>query len=223
MRKYMLTGNGIIAVFFVVFFAYTFFGRAHLNQLARDFVTAKTVTYSAPVVDLAEVALKNEMVGKFLPQDQRAIAEREIAEYRANPEEYIAKLTGKSALAIENNQQNPAMAKVAAWKLGIRNHYYRVLERLLVDLRIFSGTNIVAAAIAFILAFRDTGRQDKQLAWISFLLFVALIYTLYLYIDSFSFFTILFNSYMGWTYPALMFIAFLSLYLKHAPKQECIS
>ena len=54
MRLAVLIANSAIAIFFVAVFASTFFGRQQIERLARDFVTAKTIIFAAPVVKLAE-------------------------------------------------------------------------------------------------------------------------------------------------------------------------
>lgn len=43
MRKTVLVLNSIVVVFFAGFLAYTFIARKHLDSIAREFVTEKTL------------------------------------------------------------------------------------------------------------------------------------------------------------------------------------
>ncbi len=211
----MLIANPVVALFFVAFFVYTFLGRRHIDHLARDFVTAKTLKFAAPAVDLAEEAFKTPVVRRLLTKDQVATFEREFAEYRRNPADYIAELTGRRAPAVLQPFKNPLLAKVVQWKQNVRDHYNNILERLFSDLRIFAGSNIVAAAIATWLAYRANGKTTGKCALLSFLLLAAVAYSVSVYVDRLTFFTILFNSYLGWWYPVLVAVTFLGLFLEY--------
>jgi hypothetical protein len=70
MRKTTLVLNSIVVVFFVLFLAYTVIARQHLEALARDFVTEKTVAYSSPIVEVASESLESPLVKKLLSDDQ---------------------------------------------------------------------------------------------------------------------------------------------------------
>ena len=212
----MLIANGVTAIFFIAFFVYSYFGRRNIDHLARDFVTAKTQEYADRVVDIAAEALKNKLVRILLTDERIAAFEHEIVEYRKNPNDYIGQLTGQRVPAAMQQFKNPLLIKIAQWKNKVRDHYDKVLRRLFWDLRIFAGSNIVAAVIATWLAYREKGKAAKKTAWISFLLFAALVFCVFMYIDSLSFFTILSDSYLGWSYPILLFVAFIgSLYLDY--------
>ena len=211
----MLVANSATAIFFIAFFAYTFVGRRHIDHLARDSVTAKTQKFADPVVDIADKALKNKLVRTLLTDKQIAAFEGEIVEYRTNSRDYIGKLTGQRVPTAMRQFKNPLLIKIAQWKSEVRDYYDKVLGRLIWDLRIFAGSNMVAAVIATWLAYRPKGKAAKKTAWLSFLIFAAMANCVYMYIDSLSFFTILFNSYMGWWYPVLLVVAFIRLYLEY--------
>ncbi len=211
----MLIANPAVALFFVAFFVTTFFGRRHIDHMARDFVTAKTVTFAVPVVDLAEEAFKTPGVRRLLTKAQVATFEREFAEYRQNPAGYIAELTGQRAPAVLQPFKYPVLAKFMQWKQSVRDHYDRILERLFIDLRIFAGSNIVAAAIATWLAYRANDKTTGKCALLSFLLLAAVAYSVSVYVDRLTFFKILFNSYLGWWYPVLVAVTFVGLFLEY--------
>ena len=196
---------------FTAFFAYTFLGRQHIDGMARSFVSAKTEHYARPAVDMASDALQTELAQRLLTKDLKDAIAAEIAEFRTNPTRFILRLTAAAA-----PEKPPAfLAKLSeriyGWKERIRAHYDKVLRRLFTDLRIFAGSNIVAAGIAFACALRSPQDPSLRLKLCSALLLISVGFTAYLYINSFSFFTILFNGYLGWWYPLLLVVIFFRL------------
>jgi hypothetical protein len=220
MRRFVIIANGVTAVFFAAFLLYTFAGRGHVNYLARDFVAAKTQKYADPAVEIAEKTLRVGMVRKLLRDEQLAAFEAEIAAYRQDPQRYISELTGRLPSPALPTTSNPLLMKVTQWKDQVRQHYDKVLGRLLWDLRIFASSNLVASLFAIMLATRAKGKDSSKLVWVSFLLFGAIAYCVYLYIDRFSFFRILFNSYLGWWYPGLLAITLIGLYLEYGRSDD---
>lgn len=220
MRRFVLIANGFIAVFFAAFVLYTFVGRGHINYLARDFVTVKTQRLADPAVETAERTLRIRMVQKLLREEQIAVFEGEIAAYRQDPQRYISELTGRLPTPASPVSSNPILAKLTQWKEKVREHYDRVLGRLLWDLRIFASSNLIAALFAIMLTTRANAKNSSKLVWFSFLLFSAIAYSVYFYIDRFSFFRILFNSYLGWWYPGLLAITLIGLYLDYGRSKE---
>ncbi|MFM7927869.1 MAG: hypothetical protein ACKO9Q_09180, partial [Pirellula sp.] len=105
--------------------------------------------------------------------------------------------------------------KVASIKTKIRTFYDNTLNSLIRDLRIFSISNLIACLIAFGLAYRSPDEIRKPIVWFSFLMFVAVLYCSYLYIDGLGFFRILFRTHMGWWYAAFLTIMIVALYLDY--------
>ncbi len=215
LRRTVLVLNAVSAVFFAVFFGYTFFARGHLDGLARDYVTAKTEQYAAPAVDLAEKAVDSKLAKIALGDERLARIHEEIAEYRRDPASYIATLTGKHMPDEPKAGDNALVAKVAGWKRKVREYYDATLDDLVVDLRIFAGSNLMAcmAAIAII----AVARSDRvgHFAWFSFLMFVAVVFCSYMYVDGLNFFSILTRSHLGWWYPVFLAVAVVWLYLDY--------
>ena len=212
MRVAVIAINAIVAVFFASFLAYMIFARSHLDGLARRFVTEKTLEYSQPVVDLAEKTLDSPIVRRLLTAQQLTTIRREIIAYRKDPLNYIADLTRHAKLGVKPEKPNPLLAKVAAIKAQIRKFYDETLEALIVDLRIFATSNLCAALIALGVACSSRGKTRSSLLGISVILCVAVVYCTYLYINDLTFFRILFQLHMGWTYPASLVVAFAFLY-----------
>lgn len=215
MRKTALFLNIVVVVFFVGFLAYTVIARQHLDSLARDFVTEKTLDYSRPVVEVAEEALDSPLVKKVLSVDQLAAIGSEIAEYQDDPDTYIADLTHQKLRDAPAVNGNPLLQKVASTKKKIRTFYDNTLNALIADLRIFSCSNLIAGLIAFGLAYCSPTEIRKPIVWFSFLMFVAVLYCSYLYIDDLTFFRILFRTHMGWWYAAFLCVMIVGLYLDY--------
>ena len=223
MRKTALALNSIVVVFFICFLAYTFVARQHVDALARDFVTEKTISYSKPIVEVADEALGSPLIKRLLSDDQETAIRREIADYRNDPGAYIADLTRQQQRDTPVANANPLIEKVASIKYKVRTFYDNTLNALIADLRIFSTSNLVAGLIAFGLAYRSSLEVRQSIVWFSFLMFVAVFYCSYLYVDKLTFFRILFRAYLGWWYAALLCVTIVALYVdcgRHANVTE---
>jgi hypothetical protein len=215
MRKTTLFLNAMVIVFFISFLMYTVIARQHLEKLATDFVTEKTLAYSRPVVELASESLDSPLIKKLLSKDQSTAVRTEIADYRNDPVAYIADVTGEQVRDVVRPNDNPLVEKVVAVKNKVRSFYENTLNALLSDLRIFSISNLVAGLIAFGLAYRSSEEIRKPIVWFSFLMFAAVLYCSYMYIDHLTFFRILFRTHIGWWYAALLSVMIAALYLDY--------
>jgi hypothetical protein len=205
MRRVLIILNLTLAVLFGAFFAYTFVARKHLTNLARDFVTQRTQSYAERSIRIVEAAVKAPAARTLLKPEQVEAIERELTEYRAAPATYIRQLTGVERLSgTVSGYVAPVAAPLALWKQRVRAHFDATLLQLLRDLRIFSGTNVVAGLIAAGLAWKARGRIGNGLIVLSTIILVAVIFNSYMYVDDMAFFTIITRLYMGWTYPVLV-------------------
>lgn len=215
MRQTALLLNAIVVVFFLGFLGYTFFTRQHLTELARAFVTDKTVEHSRQLVRIAAETLESPVAQKLLNPDLIEKIRQEIAAYQSNPKEYVADLTRKPADEAPIDQAQPLLAKLAVIKRDIRAYYNGTLDVLIFDLRIFAISNLTAGAIAFSLIYRTKSKVRPTLVWYSLLMFAAVCYCTFLYIDSLTFFRILFRLQLGWTYPLLLGATIVVLYREY--------
>lgn len=213
MRTTAVTLNALATLFFASFLAYTFFARTHLDGLAREFVTEKTLEYSDPLVDLAEASLDAPFVQDLLTPDMQALARDEIAGYRADPAAWIADLTRLDRLPEQPPNGNPLLEKVASFKEDVRLYYDNTLTALIEDLRIFSLSNLVAALLALALAVFSRGRTRQPVVWFSILMFAAVLCSSWLYVDDLTFFRILFRAHLGWWYPVSLGVMATALHL----------
>lgn len=215
MRTAVISLNLVVVLFFICFLTYTFVARKHLDGLARQFVTEKTLLYSAPIFEVAEESLKSRVVRVLLPTQRLATIQKEIATYRLDPARYVADLTQQANLALQPEKPNPLLAKVASIKDRIRAFYDNTLNALINDLRIFATSNLCAGLIAFCLAWRAPQKVRQSLVWFSFLMFVTVLYGSSMYLDNLTFFRILFRTHMGWGYAVLLCVILAGLYLDY--------
>lgn len=224
-----------LVILFAGCFAYTFIGQQRIEAYARDYVTLKTERLVTPAFDATEKALQTDLAQKLLTPAQATAIETEIASFRVNPKNYILNITSTPpsptgdgslpslrstadrALAAIKKKTLPLSDKIAAIKEHIRSHYQNTLQALLLDLRIFSGTNVLAAGAACFLAHRSQNRPSRPLVLITIFLTVALGLSIWSYLASMDFLTILLNTYMGWYYPITIAALFLLFYL-HRPQ-----
>lgn len=215
MRNLTLVLNSLVVVFFAGFLAYTFFARQHIEGLARGFVTEITVQHSGAIVDIADESLNNPLVKKLLSAEQTAALRDEITEYRSDPAAYISDVTRQDAGDLRPENANPVLHRVASVKESVRTFYDDTLIALIDDLRIFSASNLIAGVIAFALAYLSTPNIRRSIVWFSFLMFVAVLYCSFLYVNDMTFFRILFRSHMGWWYPVFLCAMVVALFLDY--------
>lgn len=214
MRRILLVLNAAVAVVSLMFFLFTFVGHAHIQQLAREFVVLKTREHSEPAVKAVELALASELSKRYLDEGQRAVVRAEIAEFHSRPTDYIQRIASSDTPIKPKIGPHPWTEKISLWKERIRVYYNSVIARLFTDLRIFAGTNIVAACLAFGFAWRSPVEPTWRLKLISGVLLAAVVFGSWMYVDSLSFFTILFNNYIGWSYPGLLVALFYQILIR---------
>lgn len=212
-RAGVLTANTFAAVFFAAFFVYTFFGRAHVDSLARDYLTAKTVEHVDPLVDHTDELLRKAAGAKIAAGQWKGwidAARKEITAYRQDPHAYVSQVTrregGIPAKPKAFAKNNPIVAKVAEWKRAIRDYFEWALGQLFRDLRIFAASSCLAAVVAVWLAWRGAASRPNRHVWFAFLLLASVAFSVYMYIDSFSFFRILLGAHLGWAHPVFLLL-----------------
>ncbi|HYE20792.1 MAG TPA: hypothetical protein VEA69_20260, partial [Tepidisphaeraceae bacterium] len=138
--------------------------------------------------------------------------------FQADPGGYVRQLVGSGR---PESAELPApgvkdrivgAANKLDWKARAREHWDKTLDRLMLDLRIFSGSNLVAALLAGGLAWGATGRRIEHLMLPAIVLLVSVGFGVYMYVDRMSYFRILMGLYLGWTYPVFLALIFLRWY-----------
>lgn len=224
-KRTTLILNAIVVIFFGGFLVYTFFARQHLDGLAREFCIDRTLLYARPVLDdLAaqiEKRLDQPVVKRVLPEARSAVVRREIESYRNDARGYIADLVRHKPVVEQVVDRHPAMRKAsemaAEAKAKIRDYYDETLRALIADLRLFGASNLVAGLVAFLLAWRSPHGVRRSLVWFSLLMFAAVLYNSYVYVDDLTFFRIFFRLHLGWWYPVGVCATLIGLYHDYGP------
>lgn len=203
MRKFLLFLNSFVFVSFACFLAYTYVAKEHLESLARGFLVERTVYYSKPLMGVVELAVNDRRAAFVVPAPILNIAIQEVADYQSSPQIYVGQLVDGRELDTSalKDAENPLLLKVAEVKNSIVQFYNKSWEALIRDLRIFAISNIVAALIAFGVAYRAQGEIRMSLILLSHSICLAVLYSSFMYIDDMTFFQILFRLHMGWSYP----------------------
>ena len=207
LRKVSITLNVVVVLMSLGLFAYTFFAKSHLVEHTREFVTGKTLSYSRPLVEASRAGLESQLSRKLFSEERRALIEGELATYDSNPAGYVTSLTSAEPSSFGSG-------KIAEYKEKVRSYYQSTLSGLLHDLRIFSGSNVVAGLVAIILLLSPRFKEDKKLITFSFVIFAAVAFSSISYLQGVSFLTILFKWHPGWWYPLGMLLTILSLVLE---------
>lgn len=211
MRTALIALNLLVAAASAGLFAYTFFAREHLTGLAEDYVVTKTVKHVTPAVEALEAALKHP-AALLAPASIREATRAEVTAFRADPHKYVRELVAKGA-AVEK-PKHPLADQVMKWKESTREYFEKTLASLILDFRIFAGTNVVAALLAAWLASRARGRWRWRVLAASVLLLAALALQIYMFIDGLTFFRIITNARVGWSYPLVVALTFGYLYFR---------
>jgi len=211
-QKCLLSVNLAVGVAFFVLFVTTFVARAYIDDKARDFAQEKTEEHATPLVGDAQGLLDGELAQRFLPEDVIEAARHETVVYQDDPAGYVAQLVSEDATPAPVPSDVPFAETIFGWKHAVRDYYHKVLGGLIRELRIFTGTNVLAAWVAAFLVWFPATRHKRGAAVLSIVLLIALAYNAWMYIDSSWFFRILLNAYLGWWYPvgiALTVVAIL--------------
>jgi hypothetical protein len=222
-KRTILAVSAIVALFFTVTFGLTFFARDYIRGLAQEYVIDRSLPMADKGVEAIEHGLQLPLAQPFLGlavvQEVVQVVRQEVADYRRDRKAYITRLvTGQRpvapAVAIPDRAR-PIVEQLKEWKEAVRRYYDRTIAGLVRDLRIFSGSNLVAAILAGYLALRAQGPALRRLLVIAGVLLVSLAYGTLMYIDEFDYFRILFNSYIGWWYPVLLAGAYCDFYWEY--------
>lgn len=192
-RKIATTLNLLLVIISGCFFGYTFFAKDHLINHTRQFVFDKTLEYSIPIVTSTKEIINDPLLGNALPANVKNDIISEIDAFEENPSDYVLRITSEE-------KPDFGEGKVADFKNKIHHHYQSILDGLLRDLRIFSGSNLVFGLISLLLLI-VSNKNNNTIVVLSIIIFLVVAWSTYNYIDGISFISILLNSHAGWVYP----------------------
>lgn len=234
--KALATLNLLGAVISLALLATTFFSKAVIVREARQFALNKTQAYMDPAISKAEKLYANPLVEKSLSPLMKLKLKREIASYRESPEKWlleIAEGTRDRARNLDFPEVRNPLARTALDYISkrvaqARGHFENSFSNLILDLRIFAITNSCAFLSAACLCLMARTKQARYwlCAW-SAGLFVATLMAACFYSGQSWIWSILTNSYLGWSYVSFhcgitlyLFYKILPTLAKHAPADE---
>jgi hypothetical protein len=216
LAKIFAGSNLLGAVVSLGLFVTTWFSEGIIIAKAREHALESTQTRLKPVIGF----LENPKLTEKLPPPIEEKLRGELTDYQSDPEKWlleIAEGSGERAADFEFPEvRNPLVKK---WLAAITqrvsdapDHFRRSFANLILDLRIFCGTNACAFSLAAWLLF--VARTPQTRHWLGLWSMALLIATgtgMYFYINQDWVWSFLFNSYYRWSYPALN--AFFAIYL----------
>lgn len=207
-----LLGAGISITLFIA----TWFAQGIIVEKARDHALESTRNRLEPVVKF----LENSKLTQKFPASIEERLQSELMDYQSDPRKWLLEVatgTGERATAfkfpeIKNPLAGTVLGALTQKVSNASEHFRRSLDNLILDLRIFCGTNACAFLLAgWLLYIARTPKMRSCLGVWSVALLISTGFGTYCYINQSWVWSLLRNDYFGWSYPALN--AFIALYL----------
>lgn len=217
--KLLASINALGALASLALLIFTFHAEGFIVDKARTIALDKTRAYMDPAVTEAEKMLEQRLIRAAMPETVREKIRFELDSYQASPDEWLLELStssgGRAAEFEFPEVTNPIARKsldfLTRKVAGARVHFENSFANLILDLRIFSITNLVACSLAAGLCFAPGSARMRfwMAAW-SVILLLSTLLSVMLYKDQSWVWRILTNRYNGWGYASLHF--FFTLY-----------
>src|SRR5690606_14595556 len=95
--------------------------------------------------------------------------------------------------------KNALLEKIFAWKKGLKAYFNKTFSRLVLDIRIFLLSNVIALLVAALICYKQAALGKDALV-VSAILTAVIAVSALSYLNQNWFFTILLNSYAGYGY-----------------------
>ena len=207
LRKVAIVLNAIAIAVSLGIAVYSLFAKRHLEKLATEYVTEKTVEYVAPQVSQLKVHLDSKLAQLPLVKTYTERAKVEVAKFEAEPRVYVAKYVRVASESVHAKGWKQGGEAKNTWQKiqkGIVTHYQRVLKALILNVRIFSISNFVFSSLALLLLLYGRLTTSVAVVALSLTMFGAVCYGSYMFVDSLSFFRIIVGMPHIWSYPLLL-------------------
>ncbi len=211
-------------LFFALLFLATFTSPIHIERAAKEFIQGQVEAKARdkieglghPSFEKAAGLLANQLrdeLSDIKRQLENGLPEK-VAAVIAQMQDLTCECRKKLANAIrQSSEWRIASLKQAEAQLIelIEGKYVEVVNKLVRDLRIFTGANAVAFLILLVVSFLKA-RAAAHLALPGVLLLVSTLVSSYSYLFAQNwFFTIIYNNYVGYGYVAYLSLIFLIL------------
>jgi hypothetical protein len=197
--------------------SFTVTNREQVKEYSRDYINSRIEPSVTTNVSLLKDKYLNKL--KLVPR-LFDITTREVTRYDKDPIFYINEITsGNRKYSMpEGVSKLPkflqgSVAKSVAIGNAVKDHFKRVFDNIIIDLQVFCLTNIIGFLL--VLALILFGKvKDNRVYIPAFILFTAIGYGMFSYVDQSWFFNILLDSHMGIWYPLLIISTSVWLWYK---------
>lgn len=233
LSKFLVAVNLTGAAISLFFFAATFFAKGVLVSKAREFAFSQTRHHLQPVADEAERVLTNPILSKALPRKAKLAIERELADYRMDPDKWLLKMANDAGghssefdlAEIKNPVARKGFEMISRKFSDAREKFRLTFDHLLADLRIFWGTNFCALLLAAAFAKRlgnDESRKVMCIYSVALLAGTAFSSLAYFGNKVEWLWRILADRYIGWSYTGILIAvsAYLTIHLLDLSRRE---
>lgn len=230
MKKILITIQLLfIAVFSVAFIA-SFFVVDSIKANSRALITDIVVAKVSSKIALSEELLNSKAASIYLADYQRETIVEEINSFKLSPYDYVESLTLNESESIEspsplkskNPLKNALFKKIFGWKKELKNYFNKAFSGLIIDIRIFIASNVIALVIAAIACYKQAALGRDSLIVSAILTGVIALSTLS-YVDQNWFFTILLNNYYGYGYLLGILLTTAWLYFEYHNNRDAKS
>jgi hypothetical protein len=221
-NKSLAAINLLGAIVSIALLMATWFAQGLIVGKAKEYALDATRKRLEPVVRFLE---HPKLAGK-LPASVEERLRGELADYQQDPERWlleVAEASGDRAADFEFPEVRNPLARKGLEFLGQRvsqasEHFRKSYANLIIDLRIFCGTNAFAFLLAAWLCFVSKTKPMRYWlgAWSASLLLATLL-GVWTYLGQNWFWNITLNSYLGWAYASLHALVTLWLFYKLEP------
>ena len=204
----------------------TFLAKGIIATQALEFAVTKTRHLADPFARTLQETLDGKLTGTFIRGKVRERLEAELSSYLVSPDAWLIGLIEEGNERardfdfpeIEQPLARKALDSVGSQVAKLKGRAEGSYRDLILDLRIFAGTNL---ATFFFAAWLCTRKTDPMLRFrllaFSCILLVAAAFSILVYLDQNWTLTILTRSYFGWGYPILLGGVALYLFVKVTP------
>ncbi len=231
MKKLLVGFQLLFATIFLGAFVVSFFVLDGIKESSKIIITEKVVDKVSSNVAVAEEILHSNAAANMLADYQRSAIFDEINDFKKNPVEYVEALTLDEektqvippGLSSNNPLKNALIEKIFGWKLSLKRYFQETFSGLVVEIRIFLASNVVALLIAAFVCVKGK-MLGRDAIIISTLLTAVIALSALNYVNQNWFYTILLNSYSGYGYiigilstTAWLYYQYLSARKENAP------
>jgi len=224
--KTLVTLHVVGAILSIVLLVSTFLAKGVITSKAKQHAVEKSRGYADSLAGKLQDTLDGPVTGGLVRGKVRERLEAELSGYQASPDAWLTRLAEGGADRAKDfdfpEVQQPlarkALDALAKQVANLKGHLEGSYQDLILDLRIFAGTNLAAFLFATWLSTKSrTPRSRFWLLAFSSILLVAAGFSTLVYVDQNWTWSILTRSYFGWGYPALLGIVASYLLFKVAP------